>query len=135
MGGWAWYVDDSTRDAGSVIGTTNNVMELTAIKNGIAHFDASTPLHIITDSRYAIGCLTEWHRKWRHNGWKTRDYKTREMKPVKNALLIRLILASIEGCDITWEHTRGHVGHPLNEKADALATEQVQKRRARGRPT
>lgn len=113
-GGWAWFTKDGRYDSGHHPATTNNIMELTAIKEAILSLDG--PLYIQSDSQYAINCLTKWWRSWQKKGWMTKPGK-----PVKNRELIESIVAAIEGRDIIWEWVRGHDGHALNEAADDLA--------------
>jgi len=35
-----------------------------------------------------------------------------------------MIAERLEGRDVTWEHVKGHSGHPLNEQVDSLARAQ-----------
>ena len=85
---------------------TNNIGELTAIKVALESIkDPRLPVHLYTDSSYAIGVLTK--------GWKAKA----------NRELIAGIKAMMERFDdLHLHHVRGHAGHPLNERADALAT-------------
>src|SRR5690554_2254429 len=85
---------------------TNNIAELTAIGVALAMIeDKSTPLRIYTDSTYAIGVLTK--------NWKAKA----------NTSLIMGIRARIsEFEDLALIKVKGHAGHPLNERADTLAT-------------
>lgn len=85
---------------------TNNIAELTAIGVALAMIeDKSAPLRIYTDSTYAIGVLTK--------NWKAKA----------NTALIMGIRAQIsEFEDLALIKVKGHAGHPLNERADMLAT-------------
>jgi ribonuclease HI len=68
--------------------------------------------------------ITKWIAKWKRNGWRTAA-KT----PVKNADLWQRLEAAIERHDIRWVWVRGHTGHPENERADALAREEIKRYR------
>ena len=57
-----------------------------------------------------------WINGWKRNGWRTRD-----RKPVKNVELWQTLEALIEQHKVDWRWVRGHAGHDLNERADALA--------------
>jgi ribonuclease HI len=115
-GGWAWATADGRQDSGGVANTTNNVMELRALREALAAFPASTPLLLQVDSQYVIKTFTEWIEGWKARGWRTSD-----KRPVKNRAEIEPIDALLRGRDVRWEHVRGHAGHPLNERVDLLA--------------
>lgn len=115
-GGWAWATADGRQAAGGLADTTNNVMELRAVREALAAFPASTPLLLQVDSQYVIKTFTEWIEGWKARGWRTSD-----KKPVKNRAEIEPIDALLRGRDVRWEHVRGHAGHPRNERVDLLA--------------
>ena len=94
---------------------TSQRAELYAIRRALEVTEGSWTIR--TDSRYAIGALTEWCHKWRQNGW-----RNSKGHPVKNQDLIRPILTVLDLRAILMEHVKGHSGEPGNEGADALAT-------------
>lgn len=98
---------DSYREINQYLGTgTNNIAELTAIKVALENVeDKSRPVRIYTDSSYSIGVLTK--------GWKAKA--NREL-----ILGIRDLLSEFD--DVKLIKVKGHAGHPLNERADDLAT-------------
>ncbi len=112
-GGWAWVVSQSCWAAGGNPSTTNQRMELQAVGEAVRAFPAGVSLHIQSDSRYAINCLTTWLPGWIRNDW-----RNSAKKPVANRDLIEYIAHLMHGRTITFEHVRGHRGHPLNELAD-----------------
>lgn len=76
---------------------------------------------IVTDSRYAIDCVTNWSRKWIRNNWQTAD-----KKPVENKDLVQSILVKISERDslkvtTTFEWVKGHSSDAGNGEADRLA--------------
>lgn len=73
-------------------------------------------LLVQADSQYVINIFTEWLP-----GWKARGMRTSSRKPVENQDLIMAIDDLMQSRRIEWEWIRGHAGHALNEKADALA--------------
>jgi ribonuclease HI len=100
--------------------TTNNRMELTA---AIAAFEALTRpclIDLYTDSQYLRDGITKWMKSWKRNGWRTAD-----KKPVRNVDLWQKLDALCSGHQVRWHWLRGHVGHALNERADALAREAI----------
>ena len=98
---------------GEFPGATNQKTELGAIIQAVYKFGQG--LHINTDSKYAIGCFTEWYPNWLRNGW-----KNAKGKPVENRPLIELGLQlGVQNC--TFQHVNGHSGNYYNEMADYYA--------------
>jgi ribonuclease HI len=54
--------------------------------------------------------------KWKRNGWKTADKKS-----VLNQDLWEALDRELARHKTTWEWTKGHAGHPDNERCDELA--------------
>src|SRR5690554_2165045 len=98
---------DAYREIGQYLGQgTNNVGELMGIKTALeAVEDRSRPVHIYTDSTYCIGVLTK--------GWKAKA--NREL-----ILEIRELVAKFS--NLTFHKVKGHSDHPLNDRADFMAT-------------
>lgn len=97
---------------------TNNIAELTAILRALVEIEPHQPTAVYTDSRYAIGVLTQ--------GWKAKANKE----------LISEIRGALAGRPVRLVYVPGHAGVPLNERADELArraiTERASKRRVVG---
>ncbi|KAJ5833099.1 Ribosomal protein L9/RNase H1 N-terminal [Penicillium riverlandense] len=105
---------------------TNQRAELTAILRAIDIAPRHRDVTIITDSRYAIDCVTVWFINWRRNNWMTKD-----RKPVENKDLVESILVKIEErtelkVKTLFEWVKGHNKHPGNEAADQLAVQGAQ---------
>ena len=115
--GWAWYIDDSRWRCGGWKRGTNNQGELAAVLDLLrqtAHVDE--PLHVLCDSQYVINSITKWMAGWKRKGWKKADGK-----PVLNVEVMKALDEAMQGRNVTFEWVKGHAGHALNEKADALA--------------
>jgi len=54
-------------------------------------------------------------------GWKARGWKTAAKQPVKNEDLWRRLDTARLRHEVDWRWVKGHNGHELNERADALA--------------
>ena len=107
---------------------TNQRAELTAILRALEIVPRNRDVVIITDSKYAIDCVTEWFINWRRNGWKTASGKA-----VENKDIIENVLSKIEEraklvvrTDFEW--IKGHANHPGNVEADRLALDGAKKR-------
>jgi ribonuclease HI len=110
-GGWGWVTEDGLSASGGDPATTNNRMELQAVLEALKALDG--PLLIQTDSKYVRDTFTEWLAIWKAKGI---------LHKKENTDLILEIDRLRQGRGVKWEWVRGHAGHPLNEKADALAT-------------
>lgn len=98
--------------------TTNNRMELTAAISALGLLRKRCRIHLHTDSQYLRRGITEWVEGWRAHGWRKRNGA-----PVENVDLWQALLRESARHDVDWHWVRGHRGDPLNERADALATE------------
>jgi ribonuclease HI len=96
--------------------TTNNRMELMAAIQALETLKRACRVELHTDSKYLQQGIHEWIHAWKARGWKTAD-----KKPVKNEdLWVRLDHAR-QRHHVDWRWVKGHAGHELNERADALA--------------
>jgi ribonuclease HI len=96
--------------------TTNNRMELMAAISALEALKRPCTVDLHTDSKYVQQGISAWIHGWKRNGW-----RTAEKKPVKNADLWQRLDAALKDHTVRWHWVRGHVGHALNERADALA--------------
>ncbi|ENZ83326.1 MULTISPECIES: ribonuclease HI [Caulobacter] len=124
-GGWGailFYGDKKKEISGGEAGTTNNRMELMAAIQALELLNRPCKVELHTDSQYVMKGIQEWIRGWKARGWKTAD-----KSPVKNDDLWKRLDAARERHDVDWRWVKGHAGHPLNERADALANEGLRK--------
>ena len=105
--------------------TTNNRMELMAAIKALEALKRPCKVELHTDSQYVRQGITEWLAGWKKRGW-----KTAAKAPVKNEDLWRELDAARARHDVAWNWVKGHAGHPLNERADALARKGVEQIRA-----
>ena len=127
-GGWGAVLraaDGRERElSGGEKPSTNNRMELMAAIEALNALKRPCRVNLTTDSNYVRDGITRWIHGWRRNGWKTAD-----RKPVKNAELWQALLEAVEPHRVEWHWVKGHAGHPENERADALACAEAEKRR------
>lgn len=100
---------------------TNQRAELTAIQRALELAPNHRDVTIYTDSKYAIDCVTNWHKGWERNGW-----RNSKGKPVENMDLVKAVRSLIEERELAKTKTlfvwvKGHSGNPENEAADRLA--------------
>jgi ribonuclease HI len=109
--------------------TTNNRMEMMAAIRALEALKRPCRVELHTDSQYLRQGVTEWLAGWKARGWKTAD-----KKPVKNEDLWRELDAARARHTVDWRWVKGHAGHPMNERADALARAGLIEARAVGVP-
>lgn len=95
---------------------TNNIAELTAIQAAAEALEpGAAPIRLHTDSKYAIGLLTQ--------NW----------KPKKNQALVAAVKRALaRHAHWSIQYVPGHSGIVLNDRADALAVRAVQSRSSSG---
>jgi ribonuclease HI len=96
--------------------TTNNRMELMAAIQALESLNKPCRIELHTDSRYVMDGISQWI-----SGWKARGWKTAAKAPVKNEDLWRRLDQARLRHEVDWRWVKGHSGHELNERADALA--------------
>ncbi|NBB71023.1 MAG: ribonuclease HI [Alphaproteobacteria bacterium] len=127
-GGWGavlrWQDHERELSGGEAL-TTNNRMELMAAIAALEALKRPSRVVIWTDSGYLKGGITGWIKSWKKNGWKTAG-----KQPVKNRDLWERLDALCTRHEVEWRWLKGHAGHPLNERADALARAAIERARA-----
>ncbi|HEY9216496.1 MAG TPA: ribonuclease HI, partial [Phenylobacterium sp.] len=118
-GGWGAVMQwgDQEREIfGGEKATTNNRMELMAAIQALETLKRPCKVELHTDSQYVKNGICEWLP-----GWKARGWKTAAKAPVKNEDLWKRLDQARLRHEVDWRWVKGHAGHELNERADALA--------------
>jgi ribonuclease HI len=100
---------------------TNQRAELLAIQRAFEVAPKSHHIRVITDSRYAISCITDWSKRWKLNDWKTAEGKSVENKDLIEPIIKLVDERSLLGVETRFVWTKGHAGNEGNEAADKLA--------------
>lgn len=132
-GGWGWILLDEAgeniiaEDSGGLKSTTNNEMELMAIREALLHACREAKqcdmVYIHSDSAYCINIFTQWIKGWQANGW-TRGKKH---EPIENLELIKeiwdIVTYSLENSfiGVRWVKVKGHSTNKFNNYVDNLA--------------
>lgn len=108
LGGWGCILEfnGKTKELyGGLANTTNNVMELTAVIEGLNTIKRDgLIIEIFSDSSYVVNCFQKkWYISWLKNGW-----KNSKKEPVKNKELISSIINYLSKHDISFYHVKGH---------------------------
>jgi ribonuclease HI len=130
-GAWAFVIrttQGATEGAGYESQTTNNRMELTAVREALSFLSKDgtgndTPIVLSTDSQYVQKGITQWIHSWLANGWRTTG-----KQPVKNADLWRELWALCQARNVGWRWVMGHAGNPMNEACHRMVEESLKRR-------
>jgi len=118
-GGWGAVLIFGERErelCGGELATTNNRMELTAAIEALNALNRPCRVELHTDSQYVRRGISEWLSIWKGRGWRTMTKGA-----VKNEDLWRRLDEARLRHEVDWRWVKGHSGHTLNDRADALA--------------
>ncbi len=110
IGGWGTVLEhgDTIKTLyGGKANTTNNIMEMTSIIEGLKALKSKAiKINIYSDSAYVVNCFNQqWYVKWRMNGWINST-----KKPVENKDLWIELIELVESFeDITFYKVKGHL--------------------------
>lgn len=125
IGGWGAiliYNKISKEISGGEIDTTNNKMELKAVIESIKILKRKCKINIYTDSLYVKNGITNWINNWKQNGW-----KNSKKQPILNQELWQELDILTQKHTIEWFWVKGHNNNELNELADKLARNEINK--------
>ena len=119
-GGWGtilMYKDIKKESSGRNENTTNNVMEITAVIEGLKMLKHECEVEIYSDSAYVVNAFNHgWIYNWQKNNWKTAG-----KDPVKNKELWEELYTLIKRHKVTFIKVKGHADNPYNNRCDELA--------------
>ena len=104
---------------------TNQKAELTAMLKAFEILNENEmtfndkDIVIVSDSMYAIKCLTDWYKNWERNNWKTAKGET-----IKNESLIKTLIGlkkkveSARGMQFKFKHVHSHTVCPQNRDSN-----------------
>ena len=130
-GGWGailTYGEHEKQLSGGESHTTNNRMELMAAIAALEALKRPSTVELHTDSKYVHDGISKWIHGWKRNGW-----RNAEKKPVKNQDLWQRLDLAMQRHEVHWRWVKGHAGHDMNERADALARQAIKDLRAKGK--
>ena len=105
---------------------TNNTAELNALHHALLMAEqailAGQSVEVLSDSKYAINCISVWAPGWEKRGWRKADGEIRNLDLIKASYeLYNRIKAEAK-----LSHVSAHVGTEGNELADRMAMFAVQ---------
>ncbi len=119
-GGWGtilMWKDNKKELSGGVKETTNNIMEITAVIEGLKTLKFECEVEIYSDSAYVVNAFNNhWIENWKKNNWKTAS-----KEPVKNKELWEELYALTKKHKVTFIKVKGHSDNEYNNRCDELA--------------
>lgn len=119
-GGWAavlMYKDNKKEISGGQKDTTNNVMELTAVIEGLKLLKYPCEVDLYSDSAYVVNSFLQgWIYNWVKNNWKTTG-----KEPVKNKELWQELYKLTKTHKVNFIKVKGHSDNEYNNRCDELA--------------
>ena len=97
--------------------TTNNVMEITAVIEGLKALKRPCNVNIYSDSAYVVNCFEkDWINNWIKNNW-----VNSKKEPVKNKELWLELYNLTKIHKVTFNKVKGHSNVKYNNRCDELA--------------
>lgn len=119
-GGWGtllMYQDSKKEISGGKENTTNNVMELTAVIEGLKLLKFPCKVKLYSDSAYVVNAFNQkWIYGWIKNGWKNAS-----KEPVKNQELWQELYSLTKTHEVEFIKVKGHADNEYNNRCDELA--------------
>jgi len=119
-GGWGsilMYKENIKEISGGKENTTNNVMELTAVIEGLKLLKFPCRVKLYSDSAYVVNAFTQkWIYAWLKNGWKNSS-----KEPVKNKELWQELYDLTKVHEVEFIKVKGHADNEYNNRCDELA--------------
>lgn len=119
-GGWASvliYNGTEKELSGFLSETTNNIMEITAVIEGLKALTEPCEVDLYSDSAYVVNTFNQgWIYNWIKNGWKSSS-----KEPVKNKELWQELYNLTKVHNVTFNKVKGHADNKYNNRCDELA--------------
>lgn len=124
-GGWGtilMFGDHKKEISGGNPDTTNNMMEITAVIEGLKMLKFPCEVEVYSDSAYVVNCFKNgWIDNWQKNHWKTAS-----KEPVKNKELWEELYKLTQKHQVTFIKVKGHSDNEYNNRCDELARNAIQ---------
>ena len=125
-GGWGailMYKDNKKEISGGKKETTNNVMERTAVIEGLKLLKYPCEVDLYSDSAYVVNAFVQgWIYNWAKNNWKTAG-----KEPVKNKEIWQELYALTKTHKVNFIKVKGHSDNEYNNRCDDLSRTAIKK--------
>ena len=123
-GGWGtilMYKDAKKEISGGAPDTTNNIMEMTAVIEGLKLLKEPCNVKIYSDSAYVVNAFNE---HW-IEGWIKKNWQNSKKELVKNKELWLELLELIKQHNVKFIKVKGHSDNEFNNRCDELARQAI----------
>jgi len=124
-GGWSailTYEGVEKEISGSSKEATNNIMELTAVVEGLKILKYECEVEVFSDSAYVVNAFEkEWIENWQKNNWKTSN-----KEPVKNKELWEELYGLTKKHKVKFIKVKGHSDNEYNDRCDKIAKNAIE---------
>ena len=125
-GGWGailMYKENKKEISGGKKDTTNNIMEITAVLEGLKALKNDCEVEVYSDSAYVVNAFNaKWIDNWKKNGW-----KNSQKEEVKNKELWQELDALVQRYKVKFNKVKGHSTNEYNNRCDELARNAIKK--------
>ena len=125
-GGWGtilMYKETIKEISGYMPNTTNNIMEMTAVIEGLKMLKYKCEVEIYSDSSYVVNAFNNfWIQGWIKNNWINSS-----KEPVKNKELWQELYGLTKKHDVKFIKVKGHSDNEYNNRCDELARNAIKK--------
>ncbi len=119
-GGWGtilMYKDTKKEISGGNPDTTNNIMEITAVIEGLKLLKEPCKVQIYSDSAYVVNAFNQhWIENWIKKNW-----QNSKKEPVKNKELWLELYTLVKQHEVKFIKVKGHSDNEFNNRCDELA--------------
>ena len=125
-GGWGsilMYKENTKEISGGEKNTTNNIMELTAVIQGLKMLKFHCEVELYSDSAYVVNAFEQ---KWIY-GWIKKNWKTASGDKVKNKELWQELYSLSQIHTIKFIKVKGHADNEYNNLCDKTARGEIAK--------
>ena len=119
-GGWGtilMYKDTAKEISGYMKNTTNNIMEITAVIEGLKMLKYKCNVEIYSDSAYVVNAF---NNHW-IEGWIKKNWVNSSKEPVKNKELWQELYNLTKQHEVKFIKVKGHSDNEFNNRCDELA--------------
>ena len=123
-GGWGtilMYKDTKKEISGFNPNSTNNIMEMTAVIEGLKLLKEPCNIEIYSDSAYVINAF---NNNW-IEGWIKKNWQNSKKEPVKNKELWLELIALLKQHQVTFIKVKGHSDNDYNNRCDEMARKAI----------
>ena len=117
------YKDAKKEISGGMKDTTNNIMEITAVIEGLKCLKIESNVEIYSDSAYVVNAFNQgWIYNWIKKGWKTASGES-----VKNKELWQELYNLTKKHKVEFIKVKGHSDNEFNNRCDEMARNAINK--------